>query len=372
MTAIYNEIEPYASEWLSNLIDAGVVARGQVLTQSIEELTPEDLHDATQAHFFAGIGTWSHALRLAGVPDCFPVWTGSCPCQPFSSAGRGRAADDARHLWPAWFPLIEKCRPSLIFGEQSASRLGRSWFDAVSADLESLDYAVAAVDLCAAGTGAPYIRQRLYWVAYADGGQRDGLTGGQRRKRNGQAPGREQGNGEPQRSSEASRMAYMQSERPQGRDGDEGKRRAEQSQRHGDVSGMGDTDMQRREGIDLRIQQGRPQQAGAQTTGAGTPDGMGDADNPGLAGREGVRGDDGEERQALERTGGQSGPTRGFWSDAEWLPCSDGKARPAKPGAFPLVAGYPGRVARIRAIGNTIVPQVAAAFVRSALEAIGT
>ena len=50
------------------------------------------------------------ALRLAGWPDDRPVWTGSCPCQPFSAAGEGKAADDERHLWPDWFPLIAERR----------------------------------------------------------------------------------------------------------------------------------------------------------------------------------------------------------------------------------------------------------------------
>jgi DNA (cytosine-5)-methyltransferase 1 len=34
--------------------------------------------------------------------------------------------------------------------------------------LEDLGYAVGAADLCAAGVGAPHLRQRLYWGAVAD------------------------------------------------------------------------------------------------------------------------------------------------------------------------------------------------------------
>ena len=95
-----------------------------------------------------------------------PVWTGSCPCQPLSSAGQRKGHADERHLWPAFQQLISECRPStFVFGEQVASKDGREWFAAVRADLEHMGYACGAADLSAAGVGAPHIRQRLYWVA---------------------------------------------------------------------------------------------------------------------------------------------------------------------------------------------------------------
>ena len=165
MSALYNEIEPYAAQWLRNLSDAGHVAPGAVDARSIRELRSDDLVGATQFHTFAGIGAWSYALRLAGWPDDRPVWTGSCPCQPFSAAGKRAGFDDERHLWPEWFRLIRECRPPVVFGEQVASKDGLAWLDAVYADLEGAGYAVGAADLCAAGVGAPHIRQRLFFVA---------------------------------------------------------------------------------------------------------------------------------------------------------------------------------------------------------------
>lgn len=166
MPAIYNELEPYPSQWLRNLVEAGHIATGAVDERDIREVQPTDVRDATQFHAFAGIGAWSHALRLAGWPDDVPVWTGSCPCQPFSSAGRRKGIEDERHLWPEWLRLITECRPAIIFGEQVASPDGRAWLDTVSADLEALGYAVGSADLCAASVGAPHIRQRLFFVAY--------------------------------------------------------------------------------------------------------------------------------------------------------------------------------------------------------------
>lgn len=172
MAAYYNEIDPYAAQWLRNLIAAGHIAPGDVDERSIEDVRPDDLIPYTQCHFFAGIGGWSYALRLAGWPDDRPVWTGSCPCQPFSSAGKGAGFADERHLWPALYHLIGERRPDVVFGEQVASNDGLLWLDLVHTDLEEAGYAFGAVDTCAAGFGAPHIRQRLYWAANSNGDRR--------------------------------------------------------------------------------------------------------------------------------------------------------------------------------------------------------
>lgn len=165
--AIYNEIDPFAAGWLEELERRRHIAPGKIYQRSIAALQPGDVAGSGQRHFFAGVGGWSYAFRLAGIPDTADIWTGSCPCQPFSSAGSRLGADDDRHLWPEWFRLIRECRPPIIFGEQVASRDGLAWLDAVFADLEGAGYACGASDLCAAGVGAPHRRQRLYFVAYA-------------------------------------------------------------------------------------------------------------------------------------------------------------------------------------------------------------
>ena len=166
--AYYNENDRYAAQWLRNLMAEGYITQGVVDERSITEVwVPGIVADTTRCHFFAGIAGWDYALQLAGWPANRPVWTGSCPCQPFSQAGKRRGVEDERHLWPVWFQLIAKCRPPTIFGEQVASKAGRLWLDGVRADLETLGYAVGAADLCAASAGAPHIRQRLWWVANA-------------------------------------------------------------------------------------------------------------------------------------------------------------------------------------------------------------
>jgi DNA (cytosine-5)-methyltransferase 1 len=181
MTAYYNEIEPYAAQWLRNLIKEGHIADGEVDTRSIVDVQPADLAGYTQCHFFAGIGGWSHALRLAGWPDDRPIWTGSAPCQPFSVAGKGAGTDDPRHLWPHFHRLISSCRPPVVMGEQVAGKAGYGWLDGVRADLAREDYASRGVDIPACAVNAPHIRQRLYWVACdmadANGGRQSAERG---------------------------------------------------------------------------------------------------------------------------------------------------------------------------------------------------
>jgi DNA (cytosine-5)-methyltransferase 1 len=172
MASYYNEYDAFAAAWLRELIADGLIADGEVDERSILDVRPNDLAGYDQCHFFAGIGGWSHALRLAGWIDDREVWTGSCPCQPLSGAGQRKGHADERHLWPAFHALIAECRPATIFGEQVASKDGREWLSGVRADLEGLGYAVGGADLCAASVGAPHIRQRLWWVADASSQQR--------------------------------------------------------------------------------------------------------------------------------------------------------------------------------------------------------
>ncbi|OMG78313.1 DNA cytosine methyltransferase [Achromobacter xylosoxidans] len=306
--AYYNEIDPYAADWLRNLIAAGHIAPGDVDERSIEDVHPDDLRPYTQCHFFAGIGVWSYALRRAGWPDDRPVWTGSCPCQPFSAAGKGTAFDDERHLWPAWHWLIQECRPPVVFGEQVASKDADPWIDLVQDDLEAVDYAIGAVPFPAAGIGSPHIRDRLYWVADAAGaGSQGGRPAwGTRSRREGSAV---------ERGGATGRLEH--------------------------ACGIG---RERREGIPVR----------------------GDHDGED-AGR--IEGDHGPIGVGEVGDGPQpAGPVNGFWRAADWLLCRDGRWRPVEPGTQPLVNGAPARVGRLRAYGNAINAVQAQIFIESVLD----
>jgi len=165
MKVYYNEIDAYCAQWLRNLMAGGLIPHGDVDERSIADVSPGDLAGYGQLHWFAGLGGWPYALGLAGWNG--PVWTGSCPCQPFSTAGKGQGGADERHLWPHWFRLIRECKPPVVFGEQVARAIGQGWLDAISVDLESEGYAVGASVLPACAVSAPHIRERLWFVADA-------------------------------------------------------------------------------------------------------------------------------------------------------------------------------------------------------------
>lgn len=322
MSAYYNEIDPHAAQGLRNLIDAGHIVPGIVDQRSIEDVHPADLHGFTQCHFFAGIGVWSLALRKAGWSDDRPVWTGSCPCQPFSAAGKGEKFTDERHLWPAFNHLIGQCRPELVFGEQVASKDGLEWLDLVHTDMEGAGYAFGAADTCAAGFGAPNIRQRLYWVADA---QRTGIRPHGRIEYAGEARSLQRADGKRERvwpdSGECGAVCGMVNP--------SGKRLAQRISYAG-VFGE---------------EAGRDQGQATERTSIHAG-GLADTDDARPQGR--LVGWHGTGERAA-RAGGmelqkQPGPTNGLWRAADWLLCRDGKWRPVEPYTFPLVASLPARV----------------------------
>ncbi|HGX3178794.1 TPA: DNA cytosine methyltransferase [Klebsiella variicola] len=376
--AYYNENNPFAAQWLRNLIAAGHIAPGEVDERSIEDVTPDDLRGFTQCHFFAGIGVWSHSLRLAGWPDDRPVWTGSCPCQPFSAAGKGDGFADERHLWPHFFHLISERRPQHVFGEQVAAGNANSWFDLVQADLEGLGYAFGLVPFTSAGIGAPHIRERAYWVANAYSVISD-------RRGNVRAPGRD----EYSNGGDDVRLADSNHDRQQPGQGAGCRCQcAEQGiniGRGGQNGGLGNANIARLEGLSGNDGAAGRERATGPAAAPGVHDGLANATgqlhhqcNDG-ANECGWQGDTEQNRMGGEPL--RPLEVNGFWRDADWLLCRDGKWRPVEPGTFPLVDGAaarmgrvePGvarvassnRVGRLKGYGNAINAQAAAAFIRA-------
>ena len=338
--AYYNEFDPVAAEWLRWLIAEGHIAPGFVDGRSIELVRADELAGFQQVHLFAGIGGWSLAARLAGWPDDRPLWTASCPCQPFSVAGKGAGRDDARHLWPHVLRLASAARPAVLVGEQVAGKAGYDWFDGVAADLEGEGYACRAVDIPACAVDAPHIRQRQYWVSVA--------------------------NSDLQRCGEARELrqgSIAQSGRGYGTDsltvanpnGSGRARRQETPERQA----IERTAAERADGSDMghpdgdRSEAGIPAQAGRQEGLSEIPD---DADRRCLG--------SGRERHGI------SGRNGTFWSGAEWITCHDGKARRTEPGISLLAHGVPGRVAAWRGFGNAIVPPLAAGVIGALMDVL--
>lgn len=384
----YNEFDPFCAEWLQNLIDTGEIPDGKIDTRDMRDIEPRDLEGFTQCHFFAGVGGWPLALRLAGIPDDESLWTGSCPCQPFSAAGKRKGADDERHLWPAFRWLIDQCRPARVLGEQVASKDGRAWFAGVRSDLEALGYACGGADLCSAGTGAPHIRQRLYWFATqglddaagarhlgpledAEGEARDetrlcvpdaGCADGGVAHSRGTAGERDAGSLSGTQT-ESGREWFEHGHLPDG-------------PQFGGANGDGRLGQPDSTGL----QQGRV--AAEVTRHRHPPDATGGADL-GLGNADGEKlafGEEPEGRSAMgvERMAVGTSDFVGF------IPCADGKLRRVEPSIFPLAHALPrivgpgstkeqrvelmaakaNRIGRLRGYGNAIDPELASEFIR--------
>lgn len=358
MRVFYNEFDGHAAQWLRNLCAGNDIIPGLVDERDIRDVAPIELAGFDECHFFAGVGVWSYALREAGWPTGRKVWTGSCPCQPFSAAGKGNGFADERHLWPAWQGLIEQCRPDTIFGEQVASKDGLAWFDLVLSDLEGAGYAVGVQDTCAAGFGAPHIRQRLFFVADA------------KRPRDGDA-----------------RLGEVRSA-PAGLQGSNRKREwlRPDAREPSALCSMADTEGQRLLGRPDERDGGRWECASGQGREAG------ELAFPSVIGREhrdprcGDEGDSARvggwpEEASDRRSPLRPGPTNGFWRDVDWLGCTDGKWRPVEPGSFPLApraafdlgsgSAFEGksRAKMLKGYGNAINAEVAIEFIRAYLDA---
>lgn len=331
MSKIYfNEIENFPAQWLLNYW-----AGAKVDERSIKDVESESLARFLRCHFFAGIGGWEIALREAGWPEDVPVWTGSCPCQPFSAAGKQKGTADERHLWPEFLRLIEANRPPHIFGEQVSGKkvTGRlftpkafkrlepearraveeedseAWLKHVQTDLEGLGYIVGSVSFPACSVGAPHARQRLYWHA-----QYVGDTSSKRLEGRQEQPTREECQTTERSCGSSCQLAH-------------GNHKYKKPTRNPTGPGNLDRKSEALRLADLQRNQEheeleRPKEAQGGRS-ANEPCGCSLVDRP--------------------------GPTNGHWQVADWIYCRDDKWRPIEPGSSPLAYGILSRASKISA-----------------------
>ena len=315
--AYYNEIDPYALGVLRRRIADGSLPPGDVDDRDIRSVQAADLRGYAQVHLFAGIGGFGLAARLAGWPDARPLWTGGYPCQPFSLAGVRRGLSDDRYFWPECARLLGSVeeRPAwCLFENVDGHRdlgLDRTLFD-----LEALGYAGRPFWIPACAVGAPHDRMRVWIVAR---GLADGPGAGRREI-------------DPPPT---------------------GRTRPEDLRAGGAVADAGDGQLsQPRRGAEGRD--------GSRSTRAP----LGDLVDAPRDGRSKGRVESGL-RGGRSISAGAGGAERDPWGHAVWVECADGKLRRVEPGLGLLAHGVPERVARLRALGNAIVPQVAAQILRA-------
>lgn len=344
--AYYSENDRQKAAWIRELIKQKLVTDGEVDERSIEDVLPADLVGFRRCHFFAGVAIWDYALNCAGYDRWdITTYTASCPCQPFSTAGKGKGIADERHLWPAFYHIASIRKPDVIFGEQVASKDGLAWLDTVQSDMEAMAYAFGPVVVPTAGVGAPHIRHRVFFVADSQS------------ERCGKAWER---SGRPsQRLSDSGEFSALVIAPESGDRRDTGETTREKCETFGSGEDEGDWDrklintsqsgiMDYPSGARLQGHAGngnhgnRPGRLGAITTGSTT----------------------------------EAGPVNGFWRDAEWVYCRpeprypEGSYRAVRPGSFPLVDGAPARVVRLRGYGDGINAEVAKEFIKAYLDCV--
>jgi len=283
--------------------------------------------------------------RRSDFPDARPdLVCGGFPCQPFSQAGRQLAQDDPRHLWPEMLRVIRELRPTWVVGENVVGLI-KLGLDEVLTDLEGEGYATRTFNIPACAAGAPHLRQRVWVVAHSDSqSEPDGTF-------DGNAGQRQLGFGfvaDPDDDGGQERHAQRPEQDRQEQTGDAVSRGSSVSDPKRPRTGVEEHrgGGQERESADtpqsevLRQGNGTDSSEGSSTSGEDVSDSGHTDRRRGTKRRQSRNGDfklHGEERPANR--------------PEEWWELEPDVGR--------LVDGLPNRVSQLRALGNSIVPQIA-------------
>ena len=295
---------------------------------------------------------WPDVRRWRDITTLDPVElpratlvAGGYPCQPFSVAGQRKGAADHRHLWPFVFRIVADLRPAWCLFENVAGHVSLG-LDAVCADLEAIGYACGPLVVPACAVDAPHRRARVWLLAHA------GCAGWGASEPAGDVldrafAGRPQASGGPGASSAYGGAGLLADAhglgRLQGGTGATGRQRPPVPCRSG--ASVADP-----ESLSLRARFRAREEAGQWWGRSG--DGR----------RQGRRPDHDADILPIRAAAGVSGqPVRSF--NPQW------RAWPAEPGVGRVAHGIPGRVDRLKGLGNAVVPQLAEMFGRAIVAA---
>ncbi len=259
--------------------------------------------------------------------DGGPVFllTGGVPCQPASRAGKQRGCQDDRWLWPEAIRILGEVKPTWAIFENPPG-IGDVGLAGILSDVEAQGYEMRVFSVPACAVGSPHRRER-YWIV------------GKSIK-----DGRKQGEPTvpPTRHGRASQsnVSGILADAPRRQD-----------------DGGRDGDMAEAEGC----------RWGCDASAGCAGEHLADTER---GKRGGIRHAECEEGSHIsdELSGAQSGIFNP-WSSSVWLPCADGKVRRAPDDSFGLVDGL--HRSLLGALGNSIVPQVAAEIIRAIIETEG-
>jgi len=281
---------------------------------------------------------------------------GGFPCQPWSAAGKRGGTEDDRDLWPEMLRVIEIVRPNWVIGENVRGFVSMEMgLDRSISDLENIGYAVQAFIVGAVSVGAPHRRDRCWIVAHYDRQQR----GADSRKPNAGADWGDNIVGSGENVADAAGSGRGKGDKNTG-----GPSKGTGAQREWGRSTNGGEDVADTDGS------GRQQQRGAKAARAELPAAEcgGDVADANSPKRE--RGYGGEQGKQ------PTGPSRWF-PEPNVGQLADGLSTglagwPREPEGVPRVAtGVRNRVDKLRALGNSVVPQVVERIGYAILEAEG-
>ena len=313
-------------------------------------------------------------LKADGV-ELPEILTGGFPCQPFSIAGKQKGTNDDRYLWPEMFRIIKELKPRWVIGEnvRGITNIQDGMvFETVCTDLEGEGYEVRAFNIPAAGVGAPHRRERIWIVAHSNDTRnrtpeyetnKDGQKTDERRQEQSQLKSSRHGE-----NVENSRRTLRQGSSIREKNEDE--TRKEDADQHQRSSSSPEPNVANAESIKSREQ---TQRQGWENSTRRSIDSRGDSKkrsednvaNANINGTERNQSEDRERSRTQQSSQDVANASAGRRASQKTEVSTRGNGIEhqswwqSEPDVGRVAHGIPGRVHRLKALGNSIVPQIA-------------